>query len=170
MDALKGYASKVLGENTKAVDVTGQVIDIGARIDNLKATERALQAIMDKATRISDILDVQNQLTSVRGQIEQLSTQQAHLNDQAAMGTLAVTYTLPVIAVTTQVTTGWNLGAEVDRAVAQLVQVGQGLAVVGVWLVVVGLPILLGIGLVVGLGALLVRRFGPRRQPASPAA
>jgi hypothetical protein len=170
MDALKGYASKVLGENTKAVDVTGQVIDIGARIDNLKATERALQTIMDKATKISDILDVQNQLTSVRGQIEQLSTQQAHLNDQAAMGTLAVTYTLPVIAVTTQVTTGWNLGAEVDRAVAQLVQVGQGLAVVGVWLVVVGLPILLGIGLVVGLGALLVRRFGPRRQPASPAA
>lgn len=167
LDALKGFATRVVSENTKAVDVTGQVLDLGARIDNLRATERALQAIMAQATKINDILDVQNQLTTVRGEIEQLSTQQAHLNDQAAMGTLAVTYTLPIIAVT-QATAGWSLGAEVDRALAQLVQLGQGLAVVGVWLAVVGLPVFLGIALVVGLAVLVVRRIAPRRQPAAP--
>jgi len=169
LDALRGFATRIVNENTKAVDVTGQVLDLGARIDNLKATERALQAIMAQATKISDILDVQTQLTTVRGEIEQLSTQQAHLNDQAAMGTLAVTYTLPVVAVA-QATSGFNFSAEVDRAVAQLVQLGQGLAVLGVWLIVVGLPVLLGILLLVGLAALLVRRFTSRGERPVPAA
>jgi hypothetical protein len=159
LDALHGLASKVVAEQTKAVEVTGQVLDLGARIDNLRATEKALQAIMAQATKISDILDVQNQLTNVRGEIEQLSTQKAHLSDQAALATLAVTYSLPVVAVT-QVTQGWNLGTEIDRAVALLVQLGQGLVVAGVWLAIVGLPILLGLVLIAALALFAARRLG----------
>jgi hypothetical protein len=166
LDALHGLASKVVSEQTKAVEVTGQVLDLGARISNLQATERALQAIMAQATRTSDVLEVQNQLTQVQGEIEQLSTQKAHLADQAAMGTLAVTYSLPVVAVT-QASSGWNLGAEFDRAVAQLLQLGQGLAVAAVWLIVVGLPVLVAVLLVVGLLVLLARRIGPRRPTTS---
>ena len=164
LDGLRGLASRVLSEDTRSQEVTGQVLDLGARIDNLQATERALQAIMTKAIKVSDILEVQNQLSAVQGEIEQLSTQKAHLEDQAAMGTLAVSYAVPVVAVT-QATSGWNLGAEVDRAVAQLVQLGKGLAVVGVWLAIVGLPILLGALLVAGGLLLVARRIGPRRPP-----
>jgi hypothetical protein len=167
LDALHGLATKVLGEQTKANDVTGQVFDLGARIDNLRATERALQAIMAQATKISDILDVQNQLTTVRGQIEQLSTQQAHLNDQAALGTLAVAYSLPVVAVA-QVSSDWSLAAEFDKAAAQLVQVGQGLAVLLVWLGVVGLPVLIGLVVVAWLALQVARRLGLTRPAASP--
>ncbi len=168
LDALRALGSKVLGEQIKAVDVTSQVVDIGARIDNLKATERALQAIMVQATKISDILDVQNQLTNVRGEIEQLTAQKNHLSDQASYGTLAVSYTLPLVAVA-QATSGWNLGTEIDRAVAQLVQIGQGLAVAAVWFGVVLLPVLLGIGLLVALVALVARRLRlvPSREPAN---
>ena len=167
LDALKGLSTKVVTEQTKAVEVTGQVLDLGARIDNLRATERALQAIMAQATKISDILDVQNQLTSVRGEIEQLSTQKAHLAEQAALGTLAVTYALPVVAVA-QAGSGWDIGAEFDRALAQLLQVGQGLAVACVWLAVVGLPLGLGLALVVGLVLFFARRLAARR-PATTA-
>jgi len=165
LDALHGLASKVVAEQTKAVEVTGQVLDLGARIDNLRATEKALQVIMTQATRISDILDVQSQLTSVQGEIEQLSTQQAHLADQAALGTLAVTYSLPVVAVA-QATQGWNLGTEIDRAVALLVQLGQGLVVAGVWLAIVGLPILVGLVLIAALALLMARRLGMGRTRA----
>src|SRR5262245_56598474 len=82
LDALRGLAAKVLNEDTQAVEVTGQVVDLDARLSNLRSTELALQSIMTKATRISDILDVQNQLTSVQGQIEQLTAQKNHLTDQ----------------------------------------------------------------------------------------
>ena len=79
LDAIRALATKVVAVKTGTTEVTGQVIDLGARIDNLKATEQALQAIMVKALKIQDILDVQNQLTGVRGQIEELTTEQTHL-------------------------------------------------------------------------------------------
>ena len=166
LDGLGGLATKVLSEDTKAVEVTGQVLDLGARITNLQATERALQAIMAQAVKISDILDVQGQLTQVRGQIEELATQKAHLSAQAAMGTLAVTYTLPVLAVK-EATTGWSLSTEIDHALAQLVQVGQGLAVIAVWLAVVGLPLGLLLLVLVALGLFVARRlgYGRTRRP-----
>ena len=84
-------------EQTQTDEVTGQVLDLGARIVNLQATERALQAIMDKAIKISDVLDVQAQLTDVRGQIEQLETEKKHLEEQAAYGTLDVTFGIETV-------------------------------------------------------------------------
>ncbi len=162
LDALHRLATKVVTEQTNTIEVTGQVLDLDARIRNLRATEAALQAIMARATKISDILEVQQQLTAVREQIEQLSTEKAHLEDQAAFGTLTVSYTVPVPAVT-ETTKGWDPAAEVDRAVASLVGILQGLASVGIWLVIVGLPILLALALLVGLVLALGRRLRPGR-------
>ncbi len=170
--ALHKLASRILNEQTNAVDVTGQVLDLGARIDNLQVTEKALQTIMAKATRIADVLDVQSQLTDVRGQIEQLQTEQKHLQDQAAYGTLAVSYNLPVVAVTVA-TRSWDPGAELDRAVAQLVEVGQALATGGLWFVVVWLPILLLLAVASLIAWAIFRRArslrADRGRPSPPA-
>jgi len=178
--ALRGLGDKVLGEKTEAVEVTGQVLDLGARIDNLRATERQLQAIMLKATKISDILDVQQQLTSVQGQIEELSTEKAHLEAQAAYGTLTVGFQAPLVPVTTTVTKDWSLGEQVDKALAVLVQVGQGLATAAVWFVIVLLPFLLAgllaLGILLVIGRRITRRptgggpFEPSAGPSAPTA
>ena len=165
--SLRKLAAKVLGEQTAAVEVTGQVLDLEARIENLKVTEAALQAIMAKAVKISDVLDVQNQLTNVQGQIEQLSTQQAHLKDQAAYGTLTVTFETPVAPVA-QAQEAWDLGAQVDQALAQLVQLGQEVATVGIWLLIVGLPFLVGLGILLGVLWLVLRRIRPRPTAGLP--
>ena len=157
--ALRHLATKVVGERTNAVEVTGQIIDLDARVRNLRATESALQAIMVKATKISDILEVQQQLTEVRGQIEQLTTEQAHLEDQAALGTLAVEYSVPVAAVTTT-REGWDPGTEVDRAVASLVGIAQGIASFGIWLGIVALPVLVVLVILAGLAWAAARRIG----------
>jgi hypothetical protein len=79
LTGLRGLAIKVLGEQSKTDDVTGQIVDLGARIKNLQATEQALQAIMNRATAIKDVLAVQEQLTTVRGQIEEMQAQQSGL-------------------------------------------------------------------------------------------
>jgi len=70
---LRGLAQKVVDEQSSSDDVTGDVVDLAARIKNLQATETALQAVMTKATAIKDILTVQAELTTVRGQIEELA-------------------------------------------------------------------------------------------------
>jgi len=167
LNALRGLGTKVLSEKTDATEVTGQVIDLGARIQNLRVTETALQGIMAKATKISDILEVQGQLTNVQGQIEELTTEQTHLQQQAADGTLTVGFEAPVVAVTTA-TNDWNLGAQVDQAVAQLLQVGQGVATGLVWLGIVGLPFLLVLLIFVGLPLMVLRRRMARRPGGGP--
>jgi uncharacterized protein DUF4349 len=164
--ALRGVAVKVLGEQTKTDEVTGQVRDLGARISNLQATERALQAIMNKAVKISDVLEVQAQLTNVRGQIEQLATEKQHLQDQSAYGTLGVTFATETVAVE-QARKGFDPAAEADRATASLVEVGQALAAAGIWFGILWLPILLGLGLI-GLVAVLVVRRVRRSRPGMP--
>jgi Domain of unknown function (DUF4349) len=139
--AIRGLATKVLSAKTGSSEVTGQVLDLGARISNLRATEQALQAIMAKATKITDILEVQNQLTGVQGQIEQLSTEEAHLRDQASLATLTVLFQTPAVAVVNEVSKGWDIGAELDKAAGQLLSVGQVLATAVVWIAIVGVPV-----------------------------
>ena len=167
LDALKALGTKLVGEQTRAVEVTGQVRDLGARIANLKASERALQAIMSRATKITDVLEVQARLTDVRGQIEQLETEKAHLEEQAAYGTLTVTWDVPVVPVQ-EVSQNWSLGAEVDRAFAQLLGLGQGAATVAVWFTIVILPMLLIAAFAIGDVAFVARRFGFRPRSIPP--
>jgi len=169
LDAIRGLSTKVIDLRTSTDEVTGQVVDLGARIDNLRATEAALQAIMAKAVKIQDILDVQNQLTDVQGQIEELTAQQTHLKDQASMSTLAVTYQLPPVPVAKETAKGWDAGAELDRAAASLIGLAQGLATVGIWFAVVVLPVLVLVVIAVLLLGLIVRRIVPARPVGPPA-
>ena len=141
LSALHKLGSKILSEETNSTDVTSQVIDLDARLDNLKRTEAALQAIMNKAVLMADVLAVQNQLTQTQGQIEQLTAQRDHLTNQAALSTLTVTFQLPSKTVTTLATQDWTLSGQIDQAGAALVRIGQGLATIGVWFLVVVLPI-----------------------------
>ncbi len=164
--ALRGVADKVVAEQTQSAEVTGQVLDLGARIANLQATERALQAIMDRAIKISDVLDVQNQLTAVRGQIEQLETEKKHLEEQSAFGTLDVTYGLETVAVVAA-QQGYDPAGEVDRATASLVQVGQALATAGIWFAILWLPVILVLGVLGAIAFFIVRRVR-RSRPDRP--
>jgi hypothetical protein len=162
---LRGLAERVVAESTAAAEVTAQVVDLDARIANLRASEAALQEIMSRAGSIKDVLEVQRELSSVRGQIEQLTAQRDNLAQQAAYGTLATTFELPVVAVTAA-QEGWDVATEIDRALADLVLVGQRVATFGIWLAVVVLPILLPF-LVLAVIAHRLRRRWLRGGPAS---
>ena len=161
--AMRGLASRVISEQTNSTDVTAQVIDVEARLNNLNATESALQSIMARATAISDVLAVEQQLSQTQGQIEQLTAQRDHLKNQAAMSTLSVSFSTPAATVTTQTAQGWDLGAQGDEAGGQLVRIGQGLATIAVWTVVVGFPIVIGLAFLGGIWW-IVRRIARRRR------
>jgi len=163
--ALRGLATKVLSEQTQTEDVTTKIVDLGARIANLQATEQALQGIMLKATKISDILAVQSQLTENRGQIEQASADLNHLSEQATFSTLTVAYSLKEQAVAATTTT-FDPGTEVDRASARLVRLFQALETAGIWFGIVWLPILIGLGAIAFVFALIVRRIRRSRPGA----
>jgi hypothetical protein len=171
LTALRRIAVKELAEKTDAVEVTGQLVDLAARIKNLQASEAALQSIAAKATKVQDVLDVQQQLTDVRGQIEELQAQQALLQDQTSYGTIVVTMGPEIVAVTAAAKR-WDPASEADQAAATLVAVLQALATAGIWFGIVWLPILVVLMVAALVIAFVLRRLGVRlpRRPGEPPA
>lgn len=161
---LRGLSDRVVRESTQSAEVTATVVDLDARISNLRASEQALVEIMDRAGRIDDVLSVQSRLEDVRGRIEQLEAQRANLADQAALSTLTVNWYTPVAAVSV-VQEGWDVASEADRALAQTVEALQGLASLAIWFGVVVLPLVV-LPVLLVLAALIVLRRR-RVQPAA---
>lgn len=161
---MRALGVKVLNENVGSEDVTAQVVDLDARITNLQSTETALQSVMTQATTITDILKVQDELTAVRSEIETLTAQRDHLAARAALATLTVNFNIPFVA-TTVAAEGWNLGTEIDNALASLVRVGQSLASILVWLLIVVVPVVLPFVLLIALGVWLRRRWVASHPP-----
>jgi hypothetical protein len=158
---------KILSEATREEDVTSAIVDLEARIANLEASELQYRALVERAQAIEDILAVQTRLDGVRGEIEQLSAQLEQLSGLAGMSTLTVTLTPSPTPVVEQATGDWDPGATFENAMAALVGFGQGATDVLIWLGIVGLPLLAGVGIV----ALVLGRVLPlarRRLPAPP--
>jgi hypothetical protein len=167
--ALRKLALKVLDEQTDSADLATEIVDVAARLRNLRASETALQDIAAKATRVTDVLEVQARLTEVRGQIESLAAQQVALADRVALGTLTVTFGTEVVAVT-EAAKQWDPAKEVDAASASLVSFLQQVANGVIWFAIVWLPVLVA-GLVLLWVAIQVgRRVAPRlpRLPGRP--
>ena len=167
LTGLRGLAEKVLDERTGTQDVTDQVVDLGARITNLRATETALQGIMTKATQIKDVLAVQAELTQVRGEIERLTAEKGNLEAQAAMSTLAVSFALKPDPIQVE-TQGFDPGSEVEQASASLVGMLQGLATAGIWFAIVWIPILVVLAIAIAIALWVWRRVRGRMDADLP--
>ena len=74
---------KVTGENLVGKDVTDQYVDIEARIATHQKTKVKFEAILEKATTVSEILQVQRELISIQSQIDALEGQKKSLEQNA---------------------------------------------------------------------------------------
>ena len=137
------------------------------RSRNLQASETALVRHAADAAKIADLLEIESRLSDVRGQIEQLTAQQKNLENQAAYGTLAVTFGTEVAAVQ-KAASQWDPKTEVDRAGASLIGFLQTLTTAGIWFAIVWLPMLISLAIVLGVGLLIARRLGFLRRAVPP--
>lgn len=179
LERLRGLAERVVDEQAQAQDITEEYVDIESRLRNLRATEESLLALLSKAQRIEDIINIQRELTNVRGQIEQIQGRKQALERRADMATINLTireagaFSRP----------GWSPGSTFEEAIRALGAALRGLAVFAIWLLVFspiwGGLLLLGWG-IIWLFIRLVRRSSrspraarpgaPSTPPAAPAA
>lgn len=164
--AIHNLDGEVRAEATREEDVTATVVDLDARLMNLRAAEVEYRELLDRAERIEDILAIQNQLFQVRGEIEAMQAQLDYFKDQAALATLTVSI---IPGAVEQATTDFDPGAIVQEAVAQLVGLGQSLVAAGIWFVIVGAPVLLVLAILVYVVIRVMRRVAPAgaRTPSS---
>jgi hypothetical protein len=76
-------------ENQNGEEVTQQHADLVARLKNSRETEQRLQAILTQRTgKISDVLEVEQEIARVRGEIEQMEAEQKNLEHRVDFATL----------------------------------------------------------------------------------
>lgn len=72
-------------------DVTGQVVDLAARIQAQQASVDRVRALLAKAQSIAEITSVESELSRRESDLESLQAQQRNLADLTALSTISVT-------------------------------------------------------------------------------
>jgi hypothetical protein len=165
--SLRGLATEVVGEQTQATEVGGQLVDIEARLRNLRASEQVLVDIAKGTGKITDLLEVEARIADVRGQIEQLDGQRLLLQDQVAYGTLVATFGTEIVQVQ-ETAKGWDPASDVDGATATLIGAGQSIISGAIWFGIVWLPVILVLLAFALIARWAFRRFMPRPAPVDP--
>jgi DNA-binding transcriptional regulator YhcF (GntR family) len=76
-------------ENQTGEEVSQQHADLVARLKNSRETEQRLQAILTQRTgKISDVLEVEQEIARVRGEIEQMEAEQKNLEHRVDFATI----------------------------------------------------------------------------------
>lgn len=86
---------KVTTESSGSQDVTEEYVDLDANLRNLQASETAIVGLMNKATRIEDVLSLQRELTNIRSQIERIQGRKRYLERRTDMATITLALRLP---------------------------------------------------------------------------
>lgn len=85
---------QVIEDTQGSQDVTDQIVDLDARMASARATEtRLVELIRERTGRLSDVLEVERELTRVRLDIERLMAEKTHLDRRVSYTTIDVTIT-----------------------------------------------------------------------------
>jgi hypothetical protein len=146
----------VTAEDRSGQDVSKEFVDLEARLRQAKTEEGFFLRMMDEAETISDMIQIQSQLSAVQLRIEEIQGQLNYLNDATSYSTISVRIYEPG-APASGTTKG--LAAAWEEAVQGFQSVIGGLVVALGWVTPFGLIALVG---------LLVFRW--RSRPKLPAA
>ncbi|MEN8652538.1 DUF4349 domain-containing protein [Streptomyces sp. 21So2-11] len=81
---------KLLSRKAEAKDVTGEVVDVESRITSQRTSIARIRVMMDKATKISDLVMTESELTTRQADLEALLAQQESLKDRTTMATITL--------------------------------------------------------------------------------
>jgi hypothetical protein len=137
--SIRGVAKRVETETIASEDVTAQYVDLDARVRNLEATEEELRQLLvvarTNSRKASEVLEVHQQLTNIRGEIEQAKGRIRYLTQVAAMSSIALEVG------TDAVLPSWHPSSVMRDASGALVAALQAMATVGIWLLIYVVPV-----------------------------
>lgn len=142
----------VKSERVNGDDVTEEYVDVDAQLKNFQAVEKQYLQILLKAQKIPDILEVQRELTIVRGNIERLQGRMKYLRQSADLSTVTVHLSAdPANLPTLDEENKWKPLVIFKEAIRSLAGTAQGLVNFIIWIVVF-IPVWIVVGLVVWFG------------------
>jgi hypothetical protein len=167
MDAIKALTpdpeEDVLSENVSGQDVTSEYTDLESRLRNLEAAEAALVELMDEAKDTQDVLDVFDELTYYRGEIETVKGRMQYLEESAAMSAITVQVIAKESLQPIEIA-GWEPKGTAKKAVEALINTGQFIADAAIWFGIYCLPFLIPLGIGVYFLVKIIRKRRASRK------
>lgn len=137
---IKKVAALVVRESMSGQDVTEEYADLRIQFKNKQAEEQQYLEILKQAQKVSDILEVTQQLSRVRGEIEQLQGRIKFLNSQTEMSLITVNMTEDA---NITISDSWRPWQVVKSAVNALIKKGQGFINLVIVLVIMVIPVVI---------------------------
>lgn len=154
-------AFKALGtveqQSITAEEVSDQLVDLEARLRNLRKSEESLLKIMERSGSIPDILEVSRELNTVRASIEQIDAQLKSLQNRVAYSTIELRLTPANAPQSPQAPLVETLGNTWQNAADSVGQLTVGLLKIGLWLLAYS-PYLALVAIAAGVSYRLRRR------------
>ena len=147
--------------NTYTENITSQYYDVQARLNACRTQEQTLLEMMSNATRVSDMLEIQEQLSDVRYRIESLQSTLTNWDRQVSYST---------ISLSVQEVQEYTPEAKLSFGEQLSLALGRGLKAIGeffrdllLWLLE-ALPTLIVLAAIAVLVVFLVRRIRRRAK------
>jgi hypothetical protein len=90
LNEIRNAAVKVVSENITAHDITDEYEDVNEKLATYETTKSRLQALYNQATRIEDLLKIQQELINVQSQIDYLKGRQQGMEKRAELSLVTV--------------------------------------------------------------------------------
>lgn len=92
VNEIESEAKNLQSKNISTEDVTSEFVDVKARLKNKKALEERYLELLKQGKNITDILEIEKQITQLRAEIESVEGRLKYLNDQVDYSTLEISY------------------------------------------------------------------------------
>jgi hypothetical protein len=153
----RGLSIRVLDENATGEDVTDQYVDLQSQLENLEATRARILEFLKAAKTVDEALRINQQLSDIENQIEQIKGRMNYLADRSAFSTITVNFEpeFPILTATPTVTaaptstpyptftpTPWKPGETLTDASRSVTNTYRGLIDFLIWILVAVLPVL----------------------------
>lgn len=132
---------KVMNQNIQASDVTEEYVDLESRLKTQKELEqRLLKLLNEKAVKLSDVIEVEEKLASVRQKIEGIEGKMKLLRSQSDLSTLTINVYEPSMISTSS---GGGFFYELGQAVRKGLSGFTGVLAVSITILIAIIPILI---------------------------
>ncbi|HBL39361.1 TPA: hypothetical protein DDZ10_01690 [Candidatus Uhrbacteria bacterium] len=143
---IRALGLRVQSERVTGTDVTEQFADLEAQLRNARAEEQAYLALLGRAGSVGDLLQVQRELSNVRGRIEHMEGRKTYLENQTDLATITVSLSEKPSLIAP--TSDFRFVDTIKEALQTLVVAFQEIVRGAVWIVVLGIGIALPAGLI----------------------
>jgi hypothetical protein len=148
---LRGLSLTVLDEAASGQDVSQEYVDLQSQLTNLEATRARIRSFLDDAKTVEESLRINQELTNIEAQIEQVKGRMNFLSDRSAFSTITVqlepkitdpTPTPTFTPTPTATPLPWDPGKTYQKASKSLTRTYQGLTEFAIWIFIAVVPVL----------------------------